>query len=453
LNAVRTSQTQLILYLRELLLLLQREALVRYFYQPENMRRISRCGHLGYYYFYYCIVIVFTIIVVVSEATASTRSDRRFHSSSSSTTTAASVHWHGPLSGTTVIKSSQQHHRSFVFLATSTTPSARSKTLLKIRGGGGGTAAGGGSLAALLQGNDAMQVAVASATAVSVLHGCIDILFPSAVCRFYNVPAATSSPGMEEILIRRIGALLLATGLVAVAVFFSSSSNQHLSMMGGRVSLPLLLPQTLDHAVALTTLVFWLESMYRLVQRLPTKMEFDATATWTNLFVNSVFLGIYLDAFLRQQQGTSSPTTHTAVLAVTKWILRIVLAHGILGVVAPSAVLALGGFPPPRKNQDLAVVLGITRAAGYWALAFAIFAMSVQNSVRLDNGDALTMTLHHLRGFAYSRLVILFRSLYMNFASREVYTSLRLKQVFWLVFDFLVAAVLSQSFFWHLAFA
>jgi hypothetical protein len=423
---------------------------------------------------YYCIIgVLFTIIFLLpSETTAASDnalltfpSKRRFHGITNAARRTNVMKQH---------HSSQQYTPSLL-LTTVTTTSSSSRGLLPlllIRGGAGaGGGGGGGPLSLLLSGkskNDPtsssrMQMAVVSATAVSLLHGVIDIFFPAAVCRFYNVPPATSSPGMmEEILIRRIGTLLLATGLLAWAVFFSSSTptTKNWMRMGGAggVVLSSLLPQTIDQAVALTVLVFWLESIYRLVKRLPTKLEFDATATWTNLLVNSVFLGFYLVAFLRPgNSATTATTPYTPVLAVTKWIIRVVLAHGVLGIVAPSAVLALGGFPPPRKNQDLAVVLGVTRAAGYWALAFAIFAMSVQNNVHNagnDNYDGdLTMTLHHLRGFAYSRLVILFRCLYMNFASREVYTSLRLKQVIWLVFDFLVAAVLSQSFFWNLAFA
>lgn len=225
------------------------------------------------------------------------------------------------------------------------------------------------------------------ATCVSFVHGTMSYLCPAATNNVYGYEA---SP-LTTLLSRRIGLALLSMGLLGTTVISGA---------------------TMDSALV------WL-SLFWTAETLSTSVNQEIEAMGGSSSSNSVFAGM-LALFLWGLTSKWAPL-------VTKLVCAFTLVNGLSLIAMPTSSITWWKFPDTDDDETAAYMM---RDLGFWFAAMGVWI------------TATSLGVDPVKAMAYSRLVVLARSL-INIGLNGGLQSLKKPmQVGWLVYHLLIAGAM-----------
>jgi len=194
-------------------------------------------------------------------------------------------------------------------------------------------------------------------------------------------------------MMKSIGLELLGIGIMAYCLLFDRCG--------------------VDKATGIICLLWVLEIAARLLNDEVGKVGGDSKPSYIGLAITAFFV-----------YGANQDFAPT----VTKVVAGYTLLNGVMMALAPKSTLKAWGV-----TEDDPAAIAMTKDFGFWATAFALYL------------GFLTQGADPIKALGYSRLFILFRSLVINFVSKDV-DSIGMKkpqQNFWLLYHAVVAAALT----------
>ena len=225
------------------------------------------------------------------------------------------------------------------------------------------------------------------ASAVSFLQGCSCWLMPGRTCRTYGIHAQL----IHEWAMRQVGIILLQFGLVGGCLFSKRCS--------------------LNTSIGVATLIRCAESCRCLLTYEPQILGFAASPHYYSLVLNGVLAYIALSS---QPFADKVNKLHGVFLSLS----------GLMVTLQPRKMLELAGF----QSFDR-ILLKLIRGYGLWVLSLSIFL------------GGLAWDVEPKRALAFSRVLILFRTLMVHFVLNRSGT-FNAKQVPWLIYHALIATLL-----------
>jgi hypothetical protein len=224
-------------------------------------------------------------------------------------------------------------------------------------------------------------------SAVSFIQGCSCWLMPGRTCRTYGIHAQL----IHEWAMRQVGAVLLQFGLVGGCLFFKRFG--------------------LNTSIGVATLMRCAESCRCLLTNEPKILGFASSPHYYSLVLNGVLVYIALSS---QPFANKVNNLHGVCLSVS----------GLVITLHPRKMLELAGFLSVDR-----ILLKLIRGYGLWVLSLSIFL------------GGLAWDMEPPRALAFSRVVILFRTLMVHFVLNRSGTFNR-KQFPWLIYHALIATLL-----------
>jgi hypothetical protein len=224
-------------------------------------------------------------------------------------------------------------------------------------------------------------------SAVSFLQGCSCWLIPGRTCRTYGIHAQV----IHEWAMRQVGIILLQFGLVGGCLFSKRCS--------------------LNTSIGVSTLIRCAESCRCLLTNEPKILGFSASPHYYSLVLNGVLAYIALSS---QPFADKVNKLHGVCLSVS----------ALATTLQPRKMLERAGFLSVDR-----ILLKLIRGYGLWMLSLSIFL------------GGLAWDVEPPRALAFSRVVVLFRTLMVHFVLNRSGT-FNTKQVPWLIYHALIATLL-----------